>query len=328
MFVFARWRKPRRGKSSSAPGATNIGGARAFCAPSPLISPALRDLALERQRLCDRSGAAVPPRVKADLEPAGRDRAVLSSAAAQCLLGGAPALGRCAAGVSPRQCPAARDLGLPGGRVPAALVHPRRLAGRRAFALHPVCVESVAWIAEQKNTPLVFYLLAALAYQKFEKISGGTRCPQCGACPASVVARALGTTRSTYLLATLLVMALLTKSGTGHAARGLAGPGLWRRGTLSWKRDVGPLLPWFALSAGSGLALSVGRAYVGAVGAAFGLTASQRFLVAGRAVWFYLGKLCLAGALDFHLSALDGGLGRARAGFFCPPRWRSRLACG
>ncbi|HYA17958.1 MAG TPA: hypothetical protein VEF06_10850, partial [Bryobacteraceae bacterium] len=38
------------------------------------------------------------------------------------------------------------------------------------FALHPVCVESVAWISEQKSTLSgVFYLAAALVYLRFDE---------------------------------------------------------------------------------------------------------------------------------------------------------------
>src|SRR5580704_8489868 len=38
------------------------------------------------------------------------------------------------------------------------------------FALHPVCVEAVAWISEQKSTlSTVFYLGAALAYLHFDR---------------------------------------------------------------------------------------------------------------------------------------------------------------
>src|SRR5205823_3139301 len=38
------------------------------------------------------------------------------------------------------------------------------------FALHPVCVEAVAWISEQKSTlSALLYLSAALAYLHFDR---------------------------------------------------------------------------------------------------------------------------------------------------------------
>jgi tetratricopeptide (TPR) repeat protein len=144
------------------------------------------------------------------------------------------------------------------------------------FALHPVCVESVAWISEQKNTlSLVFYLLATLAYLGFDEDRGR---------PAG---------RRAYRLATLLfVLALLTKSVTATLPAALLVLAWWRRGTIGWRRDVVPLLPWFLLAAASGLFTSwVERTIGGAQGAAFDLTLGQRCLLAGRILWFYLGKL-------------------------------------
>jgi hypothetical protein len=40
----------------------------------------------------------------------------------------------------------------------------------RIFALHPICVESVAWISKQKNTlSTVFYLSSAMIYLDFDE---------------------------------------------------------------------------------------------------------------------------------------------------------------
>jgi tetratricopeptide (TPR) repeat protein len=140
------------------------------------------------------------------------------------------------------------------------------------FALHPVCVEAVAWISEQKSTlSAVFYLAAALCYLHFDQ----------------------SRRRRLYFGAlALFVLALLSKSVTATLPAALLVTLWWRRGRLSPKLDVAPLLPWFALSAAAGVVTEyVEKTYVGASGPEFALTLAQRCLLASRAIWFYLEKL-------------------------------------
>jgi protein O-mannosyl-transferase len=144
--------------------------------------------------------------------------------------------------------------------------------GGFVFALHPVYVESVAWISEQKSTLSgVFCLASLLTYLDFDQ----------------------GRKKSKYLLATgLFVLALLSKTVTATLPAVLLVIFWWRRGRLEWKRDVLPLLPWFALGVSAGLFTAwVERTLIGASGADFLLTPMQRVLIAGRAICFYAGKL-------------------------------------
>ncbi len=157
------------------------------------------------------------------------------------------------------------------------------------FALHPVCVESVAWISEQKNTlSAVFYLLAALAYLRFDKERGQVS-EQGG---ASLLAIFRDLTPSYWLATALFVLALLTKSVTASLPAALLVVLWWKRGSLSLRRDAVPLVPWFVMGGAAGLFTAwVERRYVGAHGAVFELNLLQRFLLAGRVCWFYFGKL-------------------------------------
>src|SRR6185312_6523622 len=161
------------------------------------------------------------------------------------------------------------------------------------FALHPVSVETVAWISEQKNTlSLVFYLLAVLAYLRFDDQR---------ALAAASPSAASGSTWRYYALATaLFIVALLSKSVTATLPAALLVIAWWRRGKLTWRRDVAPLLPWFELGIAAGLCTAwVERRYVGAEGAAYELHLVQRCLLAGRIIWFYLGKLLWPVDLSF-----------------------------
>jgi tetratricopeptide (TPR) repeat protein len=148
------------------------------------------------------------------------------------------------------------------------------------FALHPVHVESVAWITELKNTLSgVFFLSAALAYLRFDD----RRRP-------SAWAGAFA----------LFVLALLSKSVTATLPAVLLVVLWWRRGRIDLKRDVAPLAPFFAAGAAFGaLTVWAERTLIGARGSGFEFTVIDRILVAGRAVWFYLAKLVWPANLIF-----------------------------
>ncbi len=148
------------------------------------------------------------------------------------------------------------------------------------FALHPVHVESVAWISELKNTlSSLLYLGAMLAYLRFDR----------------------GRQERFYALAmALFVMALLSKTVTATLPAALLVVFWWQRGRLSWRRDALRLMPFFVIASAGGLFTAwIERTMIGAQGAEFQLSLIERSLIAGRAVWFYLGKLAWPANLIF-----------------------------
>ncbi len=159
-----------------------------------------------------------------------------------------------------------RRLRLPGAWLAAAV-----------FALHPVHVESVAWITERKNVLSGACYLAALLVAL-----GPTDAP-----PHDAAGRA----RRGALVIALFVAALLAKTVTCTLPVVLLLLGWWRRGTLT-RRDLVATLPLFVLGAGLALVtVWMERTHVGATGALFGLSPVERILIAGRALWFYVATL-------------------------------------
>lgn len=141
------------------------------------------------------------------------------------------------------------------------------------FAVHPVHVESVAWVTELKNVLSgLFFLSAFLAYWSYRQRTEYRR--------------------MFYALALFLfLLALLGKTSTVSLPIVILAVLWWKQGRVT-RRDFLLVIPFILLALPMGLLTTwVERHYVGAEGAGWQLSLVDRLLVAGRVVWFYAGKL-------------------------------------
>ena len=165
----------------------------------------------------------------------------------------------------------------------------RSLAVAALFALHPINVESVAWIAERKTVlSMLFFLLALAAYGWY------TRRPGIGRYLAVTVAYALGLMSKAQVITFPFALLLLDYWPLGrlapHPARPheVGGePAVAAAGLSFWKL-LGEKVPWFALSAVSAvITLKTG-------GAAFNYMVLTDATRAKLSLWLRLGNAALS----------------------------------
>jgi tetratricopeptide (TPR) repeat protein len=182
-------------------------------------------------------------------------------------------------------------------RILRRLEVPGAWLGAALFALHPVCVESVAWVSERKNTLSgFFFLLSLMAATKFWLPRRGARSV---APDETDLAKASGETfgpwKFYWLALFFFLCALWCKTVTAVLPGVILVLVWWKRGRLRWK-DLTSVLPFLALGLGLGL-LTASLEHKFVIDPAanldeWKLSWPAKFFIAGRVVWFYLGKLC------------------------------------
>jgi tetratricopeptide (TPR) repeat protein len=167
-------------------------------------------------------------------------------------------------------------------RVPGAW-----LAGA-IFAVHPLMVESVAWITERKNVlSMVLYLSALLAYGTFNSYW-------------QEVSKPLPRRWGAYGLALVLfTAALLSKTTTFALPAVILLIYWWKQGRIRWA-DVWPTIPFFAVSIVlCKITANLEANHVGAKGPEWQISFVSRCLIAGRVFWFYIAKFLWPAQLIF-----------------------------
>jgi len=147
------------------------------------------------------------------------------------------------------------------------------------FALHPVQVESVAWIYEQKN-PLsgAFFFLTLHAYLNYERARR----------------------RSWYVAALALFAAALLAKASTVVLPALILLYLWSR-SEPWKwKTLAPTVPFFAMGAlMAGLTIWYETSVAGAMGDHYAAGLLERVVRAGWVTGFHVGKLLVPTSLAF-----------------------------
>jgi tetratricopeptide (TPR) repeat protein len=143
------------------------------------------------------------------------------------------------------------------------------------FALHPVNVESVAWITERKNVLMLFFsLLSILCWVEF--VFGG----KSGRKAISLYAGSL----------LFCALALLSKATACMLPAALVLI-LWLKNSpITVKRWL-QIVPYIAMGVCIGLLVMWWEKHHQGMGVNLGLSGTEKTLIAGRALWFYLWKL-------------------------------------
>lgn len=177
--------------------------------------------------------------------------------------------------------------------------------GAALWALHPVMVQSVAWVTELKNTQSgFFYLLSIFCFLKWHKESADDANSSAQSSPGELTKSPFRRLADSLILwfglsLIFFILATLSKPSVVMLPVVIALCIWWRTGRIRW-RDVGALGPFVLISAlASVWTILEQKFHAGAIGAEWAQTWPDRLTIAGRATWFYVAKLASPHPLIF-----------------------------